>query len=189
MTDKELCEIAVAFSNVPNFYELGGWGQEMTRATLESLAERYPKNKPVNYDNVGKWGFDCICWIKGMLAGVRPPDKHINSYTAYKTACPIGDCTNVEFKKMLYDCCEPASAPAGYGLASDRHAALSLGSGRWIDCNREAGQDGIKIHTGAPTWAERAGKIPGVEYGQDPQDEREILMRFVTWLVDEYLKA
>ena len=178
MTSKELAKLAEEFSVQPNFYELGGWGQEMTRATLESLAERYPKNKPVNYDNVGKWGFDCICMIKGILAGVTP-SHHINSYQEMKAKCPLGDCTNLEFLNELYDRRDPTDAPAGYGLATKGHAAISLGNNRWVDANRCDGQDGVKIHVGIPeTFV--AGKIPGVDYEKEPQtDDVQDFLQFL----------
>ena len=185
MTDQELCTNAVAFTTVPTFYEYGGWGQEMTRNELDRLAARYPKNKPVNYDNVGKWGFDCICMIKGLLAGVTTT-HHVNSYTEMAKN-PIGDCTNVEFYKMLYDCVPASEAPAGYGLATEKHAALSLGGGKWIDCNRITGkQDGVAVHWGGLEGF-KAGKIPGVDYNAAPSDQKAILMSFCEWLVDSYL--
>ena len=166
MKSKELCDTILQLAAQPNFYEYGGWGQEMTRATLDSLAARYPKNKPVNYDNVGKWGFDCICLIKGVLAGVTV-NHHINSYQEFKNACPIGDCTNTEFKAMLYDRVPADEAPVGYGLATDSHAAVSLGNGRWIDANRSGSQDGLAVHYGGLAGFV-AGKIPSVEYDEEP---------------------
>ena len=185
MTNKELAEIAVALGKEPNFYEYGGWGQEMTLATLNALAERYPKNKPVNVENVGKWGFDCICLIKGILAGVRP-GHHVNSYAELKKN-PIGDCTNKEFKAMLYDTCAPEKAPAGYGIATDKHAALTLGNGLWVDANRIGSQNGIAVHSGSYPDGCICGKIPGVEYTAEKVSEREILQSFCNFLIDSYL--
>ena len=184
MKAETLAATAAAFAEQETFYEYGGWGQEMTLATLNALAERYPKNKPVKPENVGKWGFDCICFIKGILAGVTPA-HHINSYNEMKTKCPIGDCTNTAFLDMLYDRCKPSEAPAGYGLATKGHAALSLGSGRWIDANRCDGQDGVKIHFGIPDTF-TAGKIPGVDYEAPGQDD---VQKFLTWLYNEWRKS
>lgn len=178
MTDKEYVNVAKEFLTVSNFYEYGGWGQEMTMAVLNSLAERYPKNKPVNPANVGKWGFDCICWLKGMLAGVNI-HRHINDYNTFKKACPIGDCTNVEFMNMLYDCVDPKDAKAGYGLATKDHAALALGNGQWMDANRTAGQDGIAIHTTGIENFTKCGKIPGITYTAPESDD---VKDFLSWL-------
>lgn len=183
MKAETLAATAAAFADEETFYEYGGWGQEMTLATMNALAERYPKNKPVKPENVGKWGFDCICMIKGILAGVTPA-HHINSYQEMKTKCPIGDCTNVAFLDMLYDRCKPSEAPIGYGLANKDHAAISLGNNRWVDANRCAGQDGVKIHVGIPdTFV--AGKIPGVEYESPSEDE---VQEFLAWLYQEWRK-
>ena len=184
MTGKELAAVAAAFADEATFYEYGGWGQEMTLATLNSLAERYPKNKPVKPENVGKWGFDCICFIKGLLAGVTPA-HHINSYQEMARKCPIGDATNQQFLEKLYDCCDPLDAPAGYGLATGSHAAISLGNNRWIDANRCDGQDGVKIHAGIPE-SFKAGKIPGVDYAAPVTDE---VRDFLTWAYNEWRKA
>lgn len=185
MKGKELANNAEAFNAVPNFYEYGGWGQEMTRAELDRLAAQHPKNKPVNYGNVGKWGFDCICFIKGLLAGVTV-NHHVNSYQEMKSKCPIGDCTNRQFKDALYDRCDPMDAPAGYGLATDTHAALSLGSNRWIDANRTGDQDGVRIHVGIPENF-IAGKIPGVDYDEAPQTDE--VQEFLAWAYNEWRKA
>lgn len=189
MKNNELTSNAAAFADAQTFYEYGGWGQTMTREELDRLANLYPKNKPVNYDNVGKWGFDCICFVKGLLAGVTVRN-HVNDYNAIRN-CPIGDCTPKEFMNKLYDCVQPKDAGPGYGLATEGHAAIALGDGRWIDANRNGTQDGIKIHTTGIERFTKCGKIPGVEYSGEPvpvPDKREILMDFVTWLVDNYLK-
>lgn len=173
MKAKQLTDNAVAFTKVPTFFEYGGWGQEMTKETLDSLAKRYPKNAPVNYNNVGKWGFDCICYIKGLLSGVTV-NHHVNDYNVMK-ANPIGDCTNTEFKKMLYDCCKPEEAPAGYGIATDSHAGLTLGNNMWIDSNRQGSQDGVMIHTGNFPSGCVVGKIPSIDYEEEVDEVKEFL--------------
>lgn len=188
MTNNELAGTAAAFVDVPTFYEYGGWGQTMTRSELDRLATLYPKNRPVNYDNIGKWGFDCICYIKGLLSGVTPL-HHVNDYNAIKN-CPIGDCTNTQFMNKLYDCVPPKNAGPGYGLATENHAALALGGGRWIDANRNNTQNGVQIHNTGIEQFTVCGKIPGVEYLAEPvPEERAVLMDFVTWLVDTYLRS
>ena len=176
MKSKELCEHAKGFLTVPTFYEYGGWGQTMTAKELERLASLYPKNKPINYDNVGKWGFDCICFIKGLMSGVTS-NHHVDDYKELK-ANPIGDCTNKQFKEMLTDCV-PAGidVPEGYGLATDDHAGLSLGEGWWIDANRKSGQDGVMKHFGIPSDF-KCGKIPGVDY----EEEKDEVQDFLSWL-------
>lgn len=189
MTGKEVGDVCIAFADAKTCYLAGCFGQELTQTVYNEKVRQYPRNEKYgNADKVGKGyhPFDCICLIKGVLASARP-DHYINYADLLKN--PLGDCTNEQFLNALYDCCEPAKAPKGYGLASKSHAAVALGDGMWVDCNFGNGQNGVCIHAGAPTWAEKAGKIPGVDYDQEPEEEREILMRFVTWLVDEYLKV
>lgn len=190
MNNNEFGAIAKSFCNEPTFYEYGGWGQSMTKNELDRLAAQYPKNKPVNYDNVGKWGFDCICLIKGLLSGVTP-SHHVNDYNAIRN-CPIGDCTNEEFYNKLYDVCNPKDAKIGYGLATKTHAAIALGGGVWVDANRNASQNGVALHTTGIEQFTRAGKIIGIEYqSEEPiiETEREILNNFCSWLIDFYLKS
>lgn len=190
MNNKEYANLAKSFVTEKTFYEYGGWGQNMSKAELDRLAQQYPKNKPVNYENVGKWGFDCICYIKGLLAGVTPM-HHVNEYSAIKN-CPIGDCTNEQFMNKLYDTCSPVDAKPGYGLATKSHAAIALGGGAWVDANRNATQDGVALHTTGIEQFTVAGKIPGIEYqSEEPviDTEREILNNFCLWLVDFYLKS
>lgn len=179
MTSTEYAQIAKEFVTVPTFYEYGGWGQTMTKAELDRLAAQYPKNKPVNYDNVGKWGFDCICYIKGLLSGVTI-HHHVDGYKTMASN-PIGDCTNKQFLEMLYDCVNPKNALPGYGLATAEHAAIALGGGQWIDANRKDGQDGVAIHSTGIEQFTKCGKIPGIAY-ESPEPETDDVQDFLQYL-------
>ena len=188
MNGNEIADVCEAFANAKTCYLAGCFGQELTQAVYDEKVRQYPRNdKYGNADKVGKGyhPFDCICMIKGILAGARP-DRYITYADLLKN--PLGDCTNEKFYNSLYDLCDVENAPRGYGLASMGHAAISLGGGFWADCNFGNGQNGVCIHASKPTWAGRAGKIPGVAYeSPEPQTDRELLINFVTWLVDEYL--
>ena len=179
MTNEELAKAAESFATEKTFYEYGGWGQTMSRAELDRLASLYPKNKPVDYEHVGQWGFDCICFIKGLMAGVTPM-RHVDSYKEM-AANPIGDCTNKEFLAMLTESFTTTTGdkvPRGYGLATESHAALSLGDGKWIDANRTGSQDGVRVHYGIPANY-KAGKIPGITYDKPESDDVQDFLQFL----------
>lgn len=186
MTDQELCKIALDFLNVTTCYLKGFWFQSITPSEFDRVANMYPVNKTygnAKYINTDCYAADCICAIKAFLGGARVGKRISYNEMAHN---PVGDCTNKQFMQKLYDCCEPQNAPAGYGLATESHAAISLGNGRYFDFNYGNGQNGAAVHDTGIEKFTKAGKIPGVEYTTD--NERDILMKFVTYLVDNYLK-
>lgn len=165
MTDQELCNIALDFLPLDSCYLKGCWGQELTQAVYDAKLAQYPEN--ANYHNESWIGtdvypFDCICFIKGITSGATPQNRI--SYTQLANG-PLGDCNNLQFINLLYDQVPASQAPAGYGLASNTHAALSLGGGLWIDCNFDGlTQNGLRLHmTGIGNFP-YAGKIPGIDY-------------------------
>ena len=60
----------------------------------------------------------------------------------------------------------------GYGISKKGHAALSLGGGRWVDVSFDySGQNGAMLHTGGIPGNYVCGKIPGVDYSDQPVPE------------------
>lgn len=162
----ELAQTAAMFAGYKSCYLKGFWGQELTKAEYDRVLKMYPENaKYKNESLIGTnvFPFDCICFVKALLGGATPERR-----LSYKemAAGPLGDCTTQKFKSSLYDCIEGGgNIPAGYGIASDGHAAISLGSGRWIDANYDGvGQNGLKIHSGGVPSKYVCGKIPGIDY-------------------------
>lgn len=192
MTNIELAKIAEDYTKTTNCYLKGFWFQKITQAEYDRILKLYPRNSV--YGNEKYIGSDCnaadcICFIKAITSGATAiPEKRI-TYAQLK-AGPLGDCSNETFYDKLYDCLgENDEIPPGYGIASTKHAALTLGGNKWIDCNfNGAGQNGIAIHYSNPVkLGYKVGKIPGIVYeNPEPETERETLMKFVTWLVDSY---
>lgn len=191
---------ALYFANeAKTCYASGGWTQLLTEAEKNRLCTMYQRNQSKRDTLiVGTRACDCICFIKGLLAGasetVFPP------YSAI-AGCSVGDCTVAAFGDKLLDRIEnPGSnVPYGYALVRNgEHAALSLGDGRYIDASYEIQngkciQNGVKIKELKPGMFTRAGKIPGVEYGETSstsagtKSERETLEAFCKWAIDEFL--
>lgn len=170
MKAQELANIARSFLDVKTCYLKGFWGQYLSQAEYNRVLKMYPTNtKYHNEDLIGTdvFPFDCICFVKGILGGCTP-EKRI-SY-AQMSRNPIGDCTTETFAEKLYDIVKPGmNVPAGYGLSKPGHAALSLGDGKWIDVSYDySGQNGAKLHTGGVPANYICGKIPGVDYSEQP---------------------
>ena len=188
MTDKELCENARKFADTITCYLKGFWGQYLSADEYARVLKIYPVNAKYGnekYISTTAFPFDCICFVKCLLA-----HGTVYKRLTYKemSANPLGDCTNEKFYNALYDCVEPEQAPAGYGLATLSHSAISLGSGCWVDCNYNDSQNGVVIHTGGIPSYFKAGKIPGIDY-ESKSDEIAILHEFADWLIGEYLKT
>ena len=187
---EQICKNANEYTGVTTCYLKGFWGQPLTEAEYARVLKMYPDN--AKYDNgkyvgTNAYAFDCICFIKSLLAGGK-----VNNRVTYAQLCKtaLGDCNTQAFLSSLYDCCDPQNAPAGYGLATSGHAALSLGNGMWIDANKNATQNGIKIHTSGIERFTRAGKIKGVNYATPEPvipTERKVLEDFASWLIDLYI--
>lgn len=194
MTNKELAAMAERFTNFTNCYLKGFWGQKITKAEYDRVNAMYNNDRYNNQKYIGTdcFAFDCICFVKALLAGATPQRRL--TYSEMKSN-PLGDCSNPTFYEKLYDCLgKEDEIPAGYGVASTKHAALTLGNNRWIDCNfTGTGQDGLAIHTGNPAaLGYKVGKIPGVTYESpepEPIDEKAVLERFAKWAINEYLNA
>ena len=186
----DLVKNAKEYLNVTTCYLKGFWGEPLTSAEYARILKMYPDN--AKYDNekyVGSnaYAFDCICFCKSLLA-----QGSISKRVSYAELCKtaLGDCNTQTFLSSLYECCDPKDAPAGYGLATTGHAAISLGNGMWIDANKNATQNGVAIHTTGIERFTRAGKIKGVDYATPEPvipTEREILESFTNWLIEQYI--
>ena len=170
MNNYELADRAEAFASVLTCYMKSGFGQKLTKVPYDSLCKQYPVNATYgNSKYIGTNCFpeDCICWLKSLLCNATI-DKRI-LYDDIKHSV-LGDFTNVDFLKMLDKTkCLPKDAKRGYGLATKGHCGIALGNGRWIDANRDANQNGVKIHTTGIEIFTVAGKIDTIDYLDDVQ--------------------
>lgn len=176
MKASNLCINAKSLLSKTTCYLKGFWGQSLTQAEYDRVLKMYPDNAKYGnskYIGTDAWAFDCICLVKFLLAIGDGQIKRI-SYSQMASN-PVGDCTTQSFKKKLYDTCSPKDAKAGYGLATDGHAALALGNGMWIDCNYSGGQNGLVLHTTGIERFDVAGKIPGVEYTKEYPEVKDFL--------------
>lgn len=188
MKAQELANIAESFTytGIQTCYLKGFWGQRLTQQEYDRVLRMYPENskyKNEKYIGTDVFPFDCICFVKGILGGCTP-----NRRISYQQMAsnPVGDCTTETFAEKLYDLVHPGmNVPAGYGISKKGHAALSLGGGRWVDVSFDySGQNGAMLHTGGIPGNYVCGKIPGVDYSDEPvpepgdaEDFRNFLMK------------
>lgn len=188
MKAAELAENGYAYLKVGTCYLKGFWGQQLTQAEYNRVLAMYPDNKKygnAKYIGTDIYPFDCICFIKNLLAGGKVGSRL--SY-AQMASNPLGDCNNQTFYNKLYDCVSPMEGKAGYGLATTGHAALCLGEGRWLDVNFSGSQNGLALHNGFSGTDFKCGKIPGIDYAASPvPDEKEIITKFLNSVRDAYL--
>lgn len=187
MKVSDFVRTAKEFANYTTCYLKGGIGKYLDQAWYDSLLKKYPDNakygngKDGHYVNTDCFEFDCITFVKSILAGCTIK-HHLADYSEYNK-CPIGDCTTKGFKSMLYDTCVPRKAEAGYGLATDGHAGISLGNGVWIDCNWDGKtQNGVAVHYTGIERFDVAGKIPTIDYEEKEDEVKE----FLAWLYEEW---
>lgn len=195
MTGQELANIAKSFLNETTCYLLGFWGQycsqtEYKRVNFELARSGKNNDKYNNQRYIGDsscYPFDCINFVKGILGGCRPGRRI--SYNQMK-ANPVGDCTPEDFGKQLLDVLPKPSGsyysdvPAGYGLAKSGHAALSLGGGNWIDVSYNNSQNGAMMHSGGIPREYTCGKIPTIDYSDQPVPEPGDAEDFRNYLMD-----
>ena len=187
MNNQELANAAKDYVTVQTCYDKGFWCQYMSKQEYARVLQMYPENARYGnekYCNTDIYAGDCICWIKQLLGGGRVGRRLTYNEMSHN---PVGDCTNKQFKAKLYDLIKTSTPPAGYGLATDSHTALSLGDGNWIDCNYGNGQNGVLVHSGGVPDYFTIGKIPGVEYTDDKEQQRKILTDFCNWIIMMYL--
>ena len=192
MTGQELANNARGFLNVTTCYLLGFWCQYCSKAEYNrvnaELAKHNKNNDKYNnqkYINTNVYAADCVCFVKGLLGGLKVGNRI--SYN--QMSAPIGDVTPEDFGKLLYDCVPPGmNVPAGYGLAKYGHAALSLGNGEWIDFSFNDYQNGVKLHTGGVPSEYKCGKIPTIDYSDQPTPEPSDAAAFRDFLISNSSK-
>jgi hypothetical protein len=172
MTGNEVALRAEEFANALTKYEKGWWGQYPSQAEWNRILRMYPENSTYGNEryigNSSCFFFDCVCLVKAILGGATV--VHRIQYAALANN-PMGDCDNKSFLRQIKanGGCAPKDAKRGYGLATENHAAIALGNGRWLDCNfiRKNGkvvQDGILIHDTGIEQFIMAGPLTGVDY-------------------------
>lgn len=157
---------AEEFSNALTCYLKGFWGQRLSRAEFDRIARMYPENLTYGnekYIGTDVFPFDCICFVKALLGNASTVNRV--PYDAIKN-CSIGDIDNPTFLNILKanHPCNPKDAKRGMGLATNKHAGIALGGGKWVDANLTNGQNGVKVHTSGIEQFTVAGEIPGLEY-------------------------
>ncbi len=169
--------------NYKTLYVNGCFGAPMT----ESNKQRYTQNtsynrRPertslINAASADTFGFDCVCFIKGILWGWNGNLSHVYGGANYQ-ANGVPDITENSMIERSADVTTDFSAiEVGEAVWLDGHIGIYIGNGLAVECT-PSWQDGVQI-TACNTnrrgfqrrnWT-RHGRLPYVTYG----GEREIV--------------
>ena len=178
-TGKELAEKAVqAAKSFKTLYVMGCFGAPMTATNKERYCrnhqynmktERTVKIKSATSDT---FGFDCVCFIKGLLWGWEGNSLKVYGGSVYRS----NNVPDIAADSMMNACADISTdftnIQVGEAVGMPGHIGIYVGNGLAVECT-PAWADGVQITAvhnigrkagyNGRTWA-RHGKLPYVEY-------------------------
>ena len=185
MTNKELVQRAIdTVKNYKTVYANGMFGSPIAEGIISQKARQLPKwytasRQAALRGLIGKgyFGFDCVCFVKGLLWGWNG-DLNATYGGAKYEANGVPDITE---NSMINKCSgisnDFTKISPGEFLWKDGHCGLYIGDGLAVECT-PAWKNGVQITAVANigsesgynsrTWT-RHGKLPYVDYIDDVQ--------------------
>lgn len=178
-TGKELAQKAIqAAKYFKTLYVMGCFGAPMTVTNKERYCrnhqynmktERTVKIKSATSDT---FGFDCVCFIKGLLWGWEGNSLKVYGGSVYKS----NNVPDIGADSMMNACSDISAdftnIQVGEAVGMPGHIGIYIGNGLAVECT-PAWDDGVQITAvhnigkkagyNGRTWA-RHGKLPYVEY-------------------------
>ena len=178
-TGKELAEKAVqAAKSFKTLYVMGCFGAPMTATNKERYCrnhqynmktERTVKIKSATSDT---FGFDCVCFIKGLLWGWEGNSLKVYGGSVYRS----NNVPDIGADSMMNACSDISTdftnIQVGEAIGMPGHIGIYIGNGLAVECT-PAWADGVQITAvhnivkkngyNGRTWT-RHGKLPYVEY-------------------------
>ncbi len=162
--------------NYKTLYVNGCFGAPMTeknktRYTQNTAYNRLPERTAlINAASAETFGFDCVCFIKGILWGWNGTLDHVYGGAAYQAngVPDIGENTMIERCSAISK--DFSAIEVGEAVWIDGHIGIYIGNGLAVECT-PSWQDGVQI-TACNTrrrgfqrrnWTKH-GKLPYVEY-------------------------
>ena len=181
-TGKELAAAAeAAAKNHKTLYVMGCFGAPMTDSNKIRYCNNHSYNKQaartakIQAASADTFGFDCVCFLKGLLWGWEGNAAKTDGGAVYKSnAVP-----DIDANAMM-DACSDISTDfsdiqIGEAVGMEGHIGIYIGNGLAVECT-PAWKDGVQItavhnigkKTGynGRTWT-RHGKLPYVTYEAD----------------------
>ncbi len=190
-TGKGLAQAALEACEKKNLYVMGCFGAPMTATNKARWLQHHPYNREqsraekIRQASADTFGFDCICFIKGLLWGWTGDPNAVYGGAAYGS----GGVPDVGTEQMIALCREVSTdfsrLSVGEFLWMPGHAGIYVGGGLAVECTPDWA-DGIQVTAlentgGAPgyhsrTWV-RHGKLPWLTYEapESPMPEKEVV--------------
>ena len=176
MTADQFVAQALKAAKCKTLYIKGCFGAPMTQANKKRYSTNYEYNKKkawkINAASKDTFGFDCICFIKGLLWGWNADTSKVYGGAVYESN-GVPDVSEEGMLKLCTDVSEDFSKiPKGAYLYMRTHCAIYIGEGLAAEAS-PIWKDGVQITAVANvgekegynsrTW-QKWGKLPYVEY-------------------------
>lgn len=177
-TAKQLAKACDAVCREDTIYVHGAFGWPMNGANKARAKNAYPFNAradraaAIDAASPNSFGFDCICFLKGVLWGFSADPTKANGGSEYGS----NGVPDVDEKRMLELCSETSedfsNVQIGEYLWTEGHCGIYLGGGVAVECtyNWRDGVQRTAVHNITGTvvnpgrfW-KRHGKLPYVTY-------------------------
>lgn len=179
MTNKELARKAFEVAtNFKTLYVMGCFGAPMNAKNKNRYTKNHSYNKKpertemINGASEDTFGFDCVCFIKGLLWGWNGNTKHVYGGAKYKSN-GVPDTTPYGFIKNCKDVSTDFSnIEVGEFLYMEGHCGLYVGNGYCVECT-PSWDNGVQITNVSNVMNRKQfrsrkwishGKLPFVEY-------------------------
>lgn len=182
MTGAELAAKAIdCAANHKTLYVNGCWGAPMTDANKQrwlknSYNSRDDRKAKIEAATADTFGFDCICFIKGLLWGWNGDASKVYGGASYGS----NGVEDMTLEKMLAKC-EDASedfstVQVGEYLYMEGHCGIYIGDGmaaecvsRWEDGVQKTRIWNMRSNNGTPgRYWQKHGKLPWISYESEP---------------------
>ena len=187
-TNIELAEMAKKVAKeFKTLYVMGCFGAPMTEKNKDRWISGYAFNRredrepKIRAASADTFGFDCICFVKGLLWGWIGDKNHVYGGAQYKSG-GVPDLSTDQMLKVCTDVSEDFSGiEVGEYVWMPGHCGIYIGDGLAVEATNEDA-DGVQIQAvlamgakeGYPAtgWVKH-GKLPYIEYAAAPEHQPE----------------
>lgn len=166
--------------NYKTVYMRGTFGAPLTQSLITQKVKQYPNNYSAGRQSLlkgkigdGLWAFDCVGLIKGILWGWRG-DRSVSFGGAKYRANGVPDINADSMgKKCLEQSDDMAHILPGEAVCMKGHIGVYVGDGKVVESTLTGKYDGVAItDLSYRNWLFH-GKLPWVEYEEEPVEEPE----------------
>ena len=182
-TAKELVAACLdAANNHKTLYVMGCFGAPMTESNKTRYINHHsynqrPDRKPmIQAASADTFGFDCVCFVKGLLWGWNGNASKTYGGAGYA----INGVPDIGTEQMIAVCKDVSTdfskVQPGEFLWFQGHCGIYIGNGQAVECT-PAWENGVQVTTvrnikdGTGHKWTKHGKLPYIEYSADPVEK------------------